>query len=249
MDRSPDSPSFGESGGEHAPRPVRYRVSPRYLAGNDGELAEQVRRTLIGNQWTCWTTRHQELHLFDAEQLRLAEHLPLTPQLLLDDDPVVWQFSARVHREALPSWNTYFTANTPHELVTAFATALATEPDVTTPTGCYEARSALGPLSRAGWAPDPTDPARTYYAPQLLACVTFRRLPPEIEDSNPLPSAPGWLAWAEPPDGALRQWAAAFSPSTPASLVTRFCSALADPTPVCRVRLPPGTSEHLTVSL
>ncbi|KPI02901.1 protein of unknown function DUF317 [Actinobacteria bacterium OK074] len=229
--------------------PARYRVSPRYLAGDDDALTEQVCDTLLAHRWTLWTTRHQELHLFDPEQLRIAEYLPLTPQLLLDHDPVVWQFCVRPHREALPLWNAYVTANTPHEVVTAFVDALATEKDVVTPASHQEARSALAPLARAGWAPDPTDPTCTYYAPRLQACATLCLLPPEVEDSNSRPSARGWLAWAESENDGVRQWAAAFSPSTPAALVTRFCTALANPTPVGRHQLPPGTGKYLTVSL
>lgn len=159
----------------------------------------------------------------------------------------MWEFFARTEVAAPPLWNAYFTARVPHELVTAFATALATAPDVTS--GIEPGRTPLEPLADAHWSTDPTDAGNTYYAAKLQAWVTYGAVSEAIEDGNPIPGLPGYLAWAQIGDHVPHEWCAAFSPSTPQDLVTAFTTALADPTHVPRFSLPEGSMGHLTISL
>ncbi|MFI9202202.1 DUF317 domain-containing protein [Streptomyces sp. NPDC053048] len=224
-----------------------FLVSPRYLAGDDGLLGDSVTDALVAAGWSCWTTRSQTRHLFDTDQLRGAEWLPGHSNVLFDGDPVLWEFFARTDPTAPPQWTAYFTARVPHELVTAFATALATAPDVTR--GIEPGRTPLQPLADAHWATDPTDAGNTYYAPKLQAWVTYGALSEAIEDGNPLPGLPGYLAWAQTDDHLPHHWCAAFSPSTPQDLVTAFTTVLADPAPVQRSALPQDAAGHLTISL
>lgn len=219
------------------------RVSPRYLAGDDGLLAERVTGALTGAGWSHCTTRHSTPRLHNDDQLRGADWLQGAPELFLDDAVVVWTFFARRHVEGLPVWTAHFTLHTPHEPVVAFATALAAAPDVVR--GVESGRSALEPLAEAGWAPDPTDRGNTFWAPRLQACVSHRELPPEIHDGNPLPGLPGYLAYAEVADLAPRQWVAAFSPSTPPDLVHAFTECLADARPVERTTVPADAEDYL----
>ncbi|MEU2868674.1 DUF317 domain-containing protein [Streptomyces olivoreticuli] len=224
-----------------------FLVSPRYLAGDDGLLGDRVTDALVVAGWNCWTTRTQTRHLLDPDQLRGAEWLPGHPNVLFDGDPVLWEFFARTAPTAPPLWTAYFTAHVPHELVTAFAAALATAPDVTS--GIEPGRTPLQPLADAHWSTDPTDAGNTYYAPKLQAWVTCGALSDAIEDGNPIPGLPGYLAWAQIDDHVPHEWCAAFSPSTPQELVAAFTTALADPTPVLRSVLPQGPGGHLTIGL
>ncbi|MEU1819932.1 DUF317 domain-containing protein [Streptomyces roseifaciens] len=224
-----------------------YLVSPRYLADNDGLLGDRVTEALVDVGWSCWTTRTQTRHLLNADQLRGAEWLPGHPNVLFDGDPVVWDFFARTEVAAPPLWNAYFTARVPHELVTAFATALAIAPDATG--GIEAGRIPLEPLADARWSTDPTDVGNTYYAPKLQAWVTYGAVSEAIEDGNPIPGLHGYLAWAQTDDHLPHQWCAAFSPSTPQELVAAFTKALADPTPVSRSILPQDPGGHLTIRL
>ncbi|MFF4735826.1 DUF317 domain-containing protein [Streptomyces sp. NPDC001262] len=224
-----------------------FLVSPRYLAGNDGLLGDRVTNALVDIGWSCWTTRTQTRHLLNPDQLRGAEWLPAHPNVLFDGDPVVWEFFARTEAAAPPLWNAYFTARVPHELVTAFATALATAPDVTS--GIEPGRTPFQPLADAHWSTDPTDAGNTYYAPKLQAWVTYGAVSEAIEDGNPIPGLPGYLAWAQTDDHLPHQWCASFSPSTPHELVAAFTKALADPTPVLRSVLPQDLGGHLVIRL
>ncbi|MGW2404083.1 DUF317 domain-containing protein [Streptomyces sp. NPDC001739] len=218
-------------------------MAPRYLAGDDGQLADRVTAALTSAGWRHRTTRHYTPRLFSDDQLRGADWLQGAPELFLDDSVVVWTFFARRHVEGLPVWTAHFTEHTPHEPVVAFANAVAAAPDVTR--DVESGRTALEPLAQADWAPDPTDEGNTFWAPRLQACVSFRELPPEIHDGNPLPGLPGYLAYAEVADRAPRQWVAAFSPSTPQGLVRAFTACLADPRPVERTTLPADAEGHL----
>ncbi|MGY4968369.1 DUF317 domain-containing protein [Streptomyces nigrescens] len=222
-------------------------MAPRYLAGDDGRLADRVTGALTEAGWRHRTTRHYTPRLFSDDQLRGADWLQGAPELFLDDTVVVWQFFARRHIQQLPAWTAHFTEHTPYEPVVAFATALAAAPHVTD--GVEAGRAALEPLADANWAPDPTDVGNTYWAPGLQACVSYRQLPSEIHDGNPVSGLSGYLAYAEVADLAPRQWVAAFSPSTPQQLVRAFTTALADPAPVERTTLPEGTDGHLTITL
>jgi hypothetical protein len=102
-----------------------YWVTPRYLAGDDGALAHRVSIALAAVGWSCWTTSRHTLFLSSPDQLRGAEWQLPEPQLLLDGLPVAWHLFARVDPgSALVAWNAYFTVQTPHEALAAFALAL-----------------------------------------------------------------------------------------------------------------------------
>ncbi|MFF6946064.1 DUF317 domain-containing protein [Streptomyces lavendulae] len=65
-----------------------------------------------------------------------------------------------------------------------------------------------------------------------------------MEDQDPRPDLPGWMAWS----GSPYLWCAAFSHSAPQDLVGAFAEALVAQAPVPRRTLPAVSEGCLTVS-
>lgn len=216
---------------------VRYMISPRYLAGDDGALADRVTDALGRAGWSRWTTAQQTLLLAAPGQLVSAEWVMPDQPMLLGDLPVAWRVSARSDPSLRRvSWNAYLTTGLPGEAVTGLA--LAADARLEPTARRHGPDTVLDELLSAGWTPDLTYPDSTMWDPHLVACLTLRTLPDGIWDEDPTPHLPGWQAWAEPQSGAPYLWCAAFSHSTPHDLVAAFAAALTDPRPVTR-RLPP----------
>ncbi|WP_191869154.1 DUF317 domain-containing protein [Streptomyces virginiae] len=243
-----------------------YWVTPRHLAGDDDLLADQVGSHLTAAGWTSLTLvrgRREPDESDDARQvlrstvlyvaadaLSWAQWVLADEPILLGDQPVAWTVSARATPESLPQWNAYFSAGTPHEVVTDFLLALENRPD---PAHGYAAPQAvLDALAGGGWVRD-VDTSAAMSDPQLAASMAFTTLPDEgIQDGDPFVLDPegeaaGWQAWCEPRMGAGLLWAVMFSASTPHDLVAAFAGSLASPAPVLRHTLPESSEGQLTV--
>ncbi|MFG2996614.1 DUF317 domain-containing protein [Streptomyces sp. NPDC048340] len=223
-------------------------ASPRHLTGDDGDLARNVGQALTAAGWSYWTTAHKSLFYSSPDQLRSAEWVladPLTTGL--GDLPIAWEISAREAPDrGIAAWTAYFTAGIPHEALTAFALALDVRSE---PAWGFEEVYAVNQvLAAAGWAPDVDDPECTYWDASLASCWSWAPLPPGIEDQDPRPDLPGWMAWAQPELDRPYLWCAAFSHSVPHDLVAAFAEALVAPAPVPRRTLPAVSERCLTVS-
>ncbi|MFJ6783630.1 DUF317 domain-containing protein [Streptomyces yangpuensis] len=223
-------------------------ASPRHLAGDDGDLAEAVGHTLTGAGWSCWTTAHKSFFHSSPDQLRSAEWVladPLTTGL--GDLPIAWEISAREAPDhGIAAWTAYFTAGIPHEALTAFVLALDARKE---PAWGFDGIDAVTQvLAAAGWAPDADDPEHTFWDASLASSWSWAVLPAGIEDQDPRPDLPGWMAWSQPELGSPYLWCAAFSHSAPQDLVAAFAEALVAPAPVPRRTLPHVSERCLTVS-
>ncbi|WP_341846334.1 DUF317 domain-containing protein [Streptomyces regalis] len=106
------------------PDPV-YWVTPRHLAGDDGELTERIGDTLTGLGWRVWPTSRHTLLYVSRDELRGAEWILASCPFELGGLPVALQLSARTHAaSAMTEWNAYFTTGVPHEAVTDLLVAL-----------------------------------------------------------------------------------------------------------------------------
>ncbi|MEC3997188.1 DUF317 domain-containing protein [Actinacidiphila sp. DG2A-62] len=225
---------------------VRFLTSPRYLAGDDGALADQVCASLADAGWSCWTTSRQTLLLAAPSQLVSAEWVLPDQPMLLGDLPVAWRVSARAEpARRRASWNAYLTTGLPGEVVVAFA--LAADAGVQA-SGSGGPETVVDELLGAGWSPDPVHPDSSVWDPHLVACFTLRALPDGIWDEDPTLHLSGWQAWAEPESGASYLWCAAFSHSTPHALVAAFAAALSAPRPVIRRLIPVLGRRLITVT-
>jgi hypothetical protein len=242
---NPDTPEPPLPGSRPPNGPARYLVSPRYLAGDDGALADHVTDTLARVGWSTWTTAQQTLLLAAPGQLVSAEWVLPDQPMLLGDLPVAWRVTARPHPgRRRVAWNAYLTTGLPGEAVTGLALAADASAD---PTARWHGSDAvIDELTAAGWSPDLAYPDSTMWDPHLVACLTLRTLPDGIWDEDPTPNLPGWQAWVEPEAGAPYLWCAAFSHSTPHDLVAAFAAALTDPHPVTRALFPDPASRQLT---
>ncbi|MFC7308450.1 DUF317 domain-containing protein [Streptomyces monticola] len=222
-----------------------YWVTPRHLAGDDGDLAERMGDILVGLGWRMWPTSRDTLLYVSPDGLRGAEWILAAHPFELGGLPVAWQLSARSHAaSAIAEWNVYFTAGVPPEALADLLVAIDAReaPDV----GFEGPESVLTALSTQGWLRD-VDRPRTAADPGFSCTVSLELLPPLIQDVDPRPDLVGWQAWAEPVLGAPYLWCANFSASVPHDLVAAFASSLASPVPVPRRHLPESTEGRLSV--
>jgi hypothetical protein len=83
-----------------------YWVTPRHVAGDDGELAERVGDTLTGLGWRMWPTSRHTLLYVSPDELRGAEWILASCPFELGGLPVALQLSARTHAgSAMTEWN------------------------------------------------------------------------------------------------------------------------------------------------
>ncbi|MFK4099642.1 DUF317 domain-containing protein [Streptomyces sp. NPDC019531] len=221
-------------------------VTPRHLAGDDGELAEQIGDTLIGLGWRMWPTSRHTLLYVSPDELHGVEWILASHPFELGGLPIALQLSARTHAtSAMTEWNGYFTTGVPYEALSDLLTALddrvipdsaITGPDV-----------VLTALTARGWIRDVDRPRTTATDPGFSSSVSLEIVPPLIQDADPRPELLGWQAWAEPVLGAPYLWCASFSPSVPYDLVAAFAASLASAVPVPRRRLPKLAAGRLTV--
>ncbi|MFD4632269.1 hypothetical protein ACFVYR_13945 [Streptomyces sp. NPDC058284] len=76
-----------------SPDPV-YWVTPRHLAGDDGDLAERMGDVLAGLGWRMWPTSRNTLLYVSPDELRGAEWILAASPFELGGLPVAWQLSA-----------------------------------------------------------------------------------------------------------------------------------------------------------
>ncbi|WP_430381569.1 DUF317 domain-containing protein [Streptomyces fradiae] len=223
-----------------------YWVTPRYLAGDDESLADQVDAALSSAGWRMWPTARDTLLYTSPNGLCGAEWTRAACSFELGDLPVAWQISARSHPgSGLPEWNAYFTAGIPHEALTDFLLALAARTEPAFSFGSPEI--VLAAVCAQGWVRDIDRPHIAALAPGLSAGISLEEVPPLVRDADPRPGRFGWQAWAEPSVGDPYLWCATFSGSTPHDLVAIFAASLASPHPVQRSSLPAGVEGQLTV--
>lgn len=221
-------------------------VTPRHLAGDDGELAEQIGGTLTGLGWRMWPTSRHTLLYVSPDELLGVEWILASHPFELGGLPIALQLSARTHAtSAMTEWNAYFTTGVPYEALSDLLTALddraipdsaITGPDV-----------VLTALTARGWIRDVDRPRTTATDPGFSSSVSLEIVPPLIQDADPRPELLGWQAWAEPVLGAPYLWCASFSASVPHDLVAAFAASLASPAPVPRRRLPKSAEGRLTI--
>ncbi|MEU0339609.1 DUF317 domain-containing protein [Streptomyces bobili] len=223
-----------------------YWVTPRHVAGDDGELAERIGDTLTCLGWRMWPTSRHTLLYVSPDELCGAEWILASYPFELGGLPVALQLSARTHTaSAMTEWNAYFTTSVPHEAVTDLLLALDArdlpDADVMGP------EAVLTAMTARGWIRDVDRPRTTVTDPGFCSSVSLEMVPPLIEDADPRPDLLGWQAWAEPVLGAPYLWCASFSASVPHALMAAFASSLASPAPVARRTLPKGSARLLTV--
>ncbi|WP_405496303.1 DUF317 domain-containing protein [Streptomyces sp. NBC_00096] len=243
---APEAPLNAEQPEERPSVDVLW-VSPRHLAGDDGELAERVGDELVGAGWSYWVTARRTLFYASPDQLRCAEWVmadPLTTELA--DLPVAWEISAREDSSrATVNWTAYFTRGVPYEAVATFALAVA---DRTEPAWGFDGPEAVPEmLVPGGWQGDVDDPNFTLWDDSFTACMTRAPLPGGIHDQDPRPDMPGWQAWSQPEVAGPYLWVAAFSTSTPHELVAAFAAGLVGEAPVPRRVLPASSRARLTI--
>ncbi|MFE6397521.1 DUF317 domain-containing protein [Streptomyces alboflavus] len=223
-----------------------YWVTPRHLAGDDGDLAERIGDALVGLGWRTWPTSRNTLLYVSPDGLRGAEWILAAYPFEVGGLPVAWQLSARPHvGSALTEWNAYFTVGIPHEALADLLVAIDAReaPDV----GFEGPESVLTALSAQGWLRDADRPRTTATDLGFSCTVSLELLPPLVQDADPRPDLVGWQSWAEPVLGAPYLWCASFSASIPHDLVAAFASSLASPVPVPRRSLPKCAEGRLTV--
>ncbi|PNE36837.1 SPDY domain containing protein [Streptomyces noursei] len=229
-----------------APRNPVYWVTPRHLAGDDGDLAERMGHALAGLGWSMWPTSRNTLLYVSPDELRGAEWILAASPFEMGGLPVAWQLSARSHAaSAMTEWNAYFTAGVPHEALADLLAAIDAReaPDV----GFEGPERVLTALSAQGWLRDVDRPRTTATDPGFSCTVSLELLPPLVQDADPRPDLVGWQAWAEPALDAPYLWCASFSASVPHDLVAVFASSLASPVPVPRRTLPRRAEGRLSV--
>ncbi|MEV7197177.1 DUF317 domain-containing protein [Streptomyces sp. NPDC093510] len=223
-----------------------YWVTPRHLAGDDGDLAERMGDVLAGLGWRMWPTSRNTVLYTSPDELRGAEWILAAYSFELGGLPVAWQLSARQHAaSAMTEWNAYFTAGVPYEALADLLVAIDAReaPDA----GFEEPERVLTALGARGWLRDADRPRTTAMDPTFSASFSLELLPSLVQDADPHPDLVGWQAWAEPVLGAPYLWCASFSASVPHDLVAAFASSLASLVPVPRRTLPKSAEGQLTV--
>ncbi|WP_049580605.1 DUF317 domain-containing protein [Streptomyces sp. SBT349] len=218
---------LGDADGE---RPD-HLVTPRWLAGSDGDTAT-VSDLLVAAGWLTFIDETETVRCFPRtkERCLLIRARAKTPAAFSRDR--TWHLWGRDGSSGRPSWNATFTAFTPPEVIATVADAMLAPP----PPGPPEKADGdyLLPLAEAGWERHATagGPAR-WVDPRKQATVYCLPIPIFMARRE-FPDVVGWHTTVSTGPDHDAVWTAEFSITTPRHLVTAMCSALTDPEPVPR---------------
>lgn len=221
-------------------------VAPRYLAGPRGDLRE-VTRLLDDAGWDTFTDHEDAFHYFAPDRQVCVTYLP--PHTAPESpgrEKGLWHLWEREAAVGPAAWHATATDACPPEILGKVILAMANpEPDEPQGSGPY----GMGPLADATWRRDAVGPLTVFTAPDDRATVCLTPVPNVLTPNPAMPLTAVWRAEARPDPSTPPIWQADFTASTPRHVITAFCAAMADPTPLPRraSELDPGV--RLAVSL
>lgn len=214
-------------------------VAPRYLAGPRGDM-RRVTRLLDDAGWEKFVTHQDAFHYFAPDRQVCVCYLPKNKgPKWLGLGKGLWHLWGREAPSGPADWQATATAACPPELLGEAILAMAAlEPDEPQGSGPY----GMGPLADAKWRGNVAGPLTFFTAPDDRATVCHssechRETHPSFPltaawsaEVRPVPSTPPM--WPDPSTPPM--WGAGFTASTPLHVITAFCAALTDPTPLPR---------------
>jgi hypothetical protein len=212
----------------------RVLAHPVYLAG-PGTI-HPLRAALRTRGWAEAATGHGRL-LFSPHLDTFAAHLP-------EGLRGGWQITHYGHPYGIPLWLAAFSRDTPSEVITAFATTLADDPD-----NRYDRPSPARLLTERGWRPQRAPMASYLWSPDGHAYLSTRTDDLDDDTENPVEGPARWNLHAGP-EPAGDPWHAVFTARTPFHLVTAAADAASTTIPVLRDpdHIPALNRPHLTIT-
>nr|BEK67578.1 hypothetical protein KPHV_48050 [Kitasatospora purpeofusca] len=228
------------------PDDAQVAVSPRYLAGPNGDSNAALHLLMTKRSWP---------HHTDPETANLFISSPCgrVRVAFMGDYLDPWQISVASEPMHAPTWMARFSGNTPPEIVGAFLETIADNlnqlPQMVFDRRSYLLKDATQLLEQADWKRQYTFKGATVTAPDGLAGLTVRRVPEAWETPEFSPYDETWILWAGPKDSTTR-WRAHFTDGTPPHVIAAATRPMVSPAPVDRYRqdLDPRLLPNMTVA-
>ncbi len=212
---TPSNPGFQNEGPD-------YLVTPRYLAGSDGDTAT-VTDLLVARGWTTFTDETSTTRCFPRDQ-RCCVCIRGTRRSMSGRDPM-WRLWGRQAGKDTVDWNATFTTACPPEIIACVAEELTAPPSQL----ALDEHHGMQPLNDAQWNRNENG----YIHPDGQVAMRYSPAP-FYASQEEISRKAGWTCTVATSLEAAPLWGAAFSISTPWRLITAFCEALIDPEPVPR---------------